>query len=86
MANLGPTEIIVILVIVVLLFGAKRLPELGSSVGKSIKNFKSGMKEANEDDDQTPGAATSNASGVKQPENSASGSSAPGGATSRETR
>lgn len=60
MGNLGPTEIIVILVIVVILFGAKRLPELGSSVGKSIKNFKSGMKEAQDDDetDASAGAST----------------------------
>ena len=72
MANLGPTEIIVILVIVVLLFGAKRLPELGSSVGRSIKNFKSGIKDANEDDDTTGSGA--------------SGSGAPNGAASPETR
>jgi sec-independent protein translocase protein TatA len=45
----GPFEIIVILVIVVLLFGAKKLPELGSSVGKSIKNFKKGVADTDED-------------------------------------
>lgn len=41
----GGPELIVILVIVILLFGAKKLPELGSSVGKSIKNFKKGIGE-----------------------------------------
>ena len=38
-------EWIIILVIALLLFGAKKLPDLGSSVGKSIRNFKSGMDE-----------------------------------------
>lgn len=47
--NLGPTEIIVLLVIVIVLFGAKKLPELGSSVGKTITNFRKGMSEAEEE-------------------------------------
>ena len=38
-------EWIIILVIALLLFGAKKLPDLGSSVGKSIRNFKAGMDE-----------------------------------------
>ena len=38
-------EWIIVLVIALLLFGAKKLPDLGSSVGKSIRNFKSGMDE-----------------------------------------
>ena len=38
-------EWIIILLIAVLLFGAKKLPDLGSSVGKSIRNFKKGMDE-----------------------------------------
>lgn len=42
----GGWELIVILLIFVLLFGAKKLPELGSSVGKSIKNFKKGVADA----------------------------------------
>jgi sec-independent protein translocase protein TatA len=43
-------EWVVILLIAVLLFGAKKLPDLGSSVGKSIRNFKKGMDEGREDD------------------------------------
>ena len=43
MFGLGPTELIIILAIVVLLFGARRLPEIGSGVGKAIKNFKAGV-------------------------------------------
>jgi sec-independent protein translocase protein TatA len=38
--NLGMWEILVILLVVLLLFGAKRLPEVGSSIGKGIREFK----------------------------------------------
>lgn len=47
--NLGPTEIIVLAVLVIVLFGAKKLPELGSSVGKTITNFRKGMSEADQE-------------------------------------
>jgi len=47
--GLGTPELIVILVILVLLFGAKKLPELARSVGKSAKELKTSMK----DDDQS---------------------------------
>lgn len=47
--NLGPTEIIVLAVLVIVLFGAKKLPELGSSVGKTITNFRKGMTDAEEE-------------------------------------
>ena len=40
MGNLGFTEIMVILLVVLLLFGARRLPEVGSSIGKGIREFK----------------------------------------------
>ena len=43
-------EWIIILLIAVLLFGAKKLPDLGSSVGKSIRNFKKGMDEGRSDE------------------------------------
>ena len=38
--GIGVTELIIILVIVIIIFGARRLPELGSGIGKAIKNFK----------------------------------------------
>jgi len=38
--GLGPTEIIVIFLLIIILFGAKRLPELARSMGRSIKEFK----------------------------------------------
>ncbi len=39
----GTTELLVVFGIVVVLFGARRLPELGAGVGKAIKNFKEGL-------------------------------------------
>ena len=45
MFNLSPMELIVVLVVVVLLFGTKRLPELGTGLGKAISNFRKSFKE-----------------------------------------
>ncbi len=39
----GPTELILILLIVIIIFGARRLPELGKGLGEGIKNFRKGM-------------------------------------------
>ena len=46
--NLGIPELLVILAIIVLVFGASRLPELGRGIGKGIKNFKDATKEGPE--------------------------------------
>ncbi len=43
--NLGPTELIIILVIVVLLFGVGRLSQIGGELGKGIREFRSGLSE-----------------------------------------
>src|SRR6266542_4464648 len=52
--NLGPTELIIILAIVLLLFGSRKLPDLARSLGKSSKEFKRGMAEgASEDQDNS---------------------------------
>jgi len=45
MANLGFTEIMLIMVVVLLLFGAKRLPEVGASIGKGIREFKRSLSD-----------------------------------------
>jgi len=43
--NIGITEAVIVLFIVLLLFGAKRLPEIGGSLGKGIREFKNSVKE-----------------------------------------
>ena len=43
--NIGPLELLMILVIVLVIFGAKRVPEIGASIGKGIKEFKRGLKD-----------------------------------------
>jgi len=48
MFGLGMQELIIVMIIVVVLFGATRLPQLGSGIGKAIKNFKDGIGEVSE--------------------------------------
>lgn len=45
MGRLGLPELVIILVIVILIFGANRLPEIGRGIGKGIRNFKNATKE-----------------------------------------
>ena len=47
--QIGWQEVLVVLFILLLLFGAKRLPELGQSLGKGIREFKRGVREIQED-------------------------------------
>lgn len=47
--NLGPTELMVLLVLMVFLFGPKRIPEIGESVGKAISSFKKATRDAEQD-------------------------------------
>ena len=44
MFRLGPWELVIVLLIVFFLFGAKRLPEMGKGIGEGIKNFKKSIK------------------------------------------
>ena len=53
MFGLGTTELLVILVIALVIFGGSKLPELGSALGKGIKNFKKGLASINEDEEKT---------------------------------
>jgi len=68
--NLGPMELGIILAIVLLLFGSRKLPDLARSLGKSQKEFKKGLQEA--DAEEAPGET----SATKKPED-AGGSQAP---------
>ena len=45
MGSLGPAELIIIAIIALLIFGPKKLPDLGSGLGKAIRDFKSAMSE-----------------------------------------
>jgi sec-independent protein translocase protein TatA len=48
MFGIGVQELVIILVIILIIFGAGKLPEIGSALGKGIKNFKKSMNENNE--------------------------------------
>ena len=50
MFGVGTTELFILLAIVIVIFGASRLPELGSGLGKAIKNFKAGVSGKDEID------------------------------------
>lgn len=73
--QLGPWEIIAIVVLVIVLFGAKKLPDAARSIGRSLRIFKSEMKEMSNDDKEAiapaPQTAVSeslpNSAGVSQP-------------------
>ena len=49
LGNLGTGEIIIIAIIVLLLFGGKKIPELMKGIGKGVKNFKDGVKGLEDD-------------------------------------
>jgi len=51
MMGIGFPELMVILIIIMIIFGAGKLPEIGSAFGRSIKNFKSSMKDAQEEEE-----------------------------------
>jgi len=52
--NIGPLEIAIVLIIALLVFGPKRLPELGKSLGKGIREFKGSITGEDDKDEQPP--------------------------------
>jgi len=65
--NLGPTELIIILAIVLLLFGSRKLPDPARSLGKSSREFKKGLQEQEDEKDEPPKEAPA----AKKPEDRA---------------
>jgi sec-independent protein translocase protein TatA len=51
MPNIGPLEIVIILIIALIVFGPKRLPELGRSMGRGIREFKNSLTSDKHDDE-----------------------------------
>jgi sec-independent protein translocase protein TatA len=54
MPNVGPLELAVVVIIALIVFGPKRLPELGKSMGKGIREFRASISGESDDDDDTP--------------------------------
>jgi len=65
--GLGTGEIILIVLVILLLFGAKRIPDLMKSMGKGVKSFKEGMKEV-EKEINAPDETSKDSSKESQPE------------------
>jgi len=56
MLGLGTQELLIVLLVVVLLFGAKKLPELARGMGQGLKEFKQAAKEVQREDEEPPAA------------------------------
>ena len=56
MGNIGPGELVIIALIALLLFGAGRIADIGKGLGQGIKNFKKGLKESEDVDDDKKSA------------------------------
>jgi len=54
MPNVGPLELAIVLIIALVIFGPKRLPELGKSLGNGIREFKNSVSSNHDDDDDEP--------------------------------
>ncbi|MDW7643863.1 MAG: twin-arginine translocase TatA/TatE family subunit [Desulfuromonadales bacterium] len=52
MFGLGTQELLIILVLVLIIFGAGKLPQVGGALGKGLRNFKQGIKEGNEEQEE----------------------------------
>jgi len=81
MMGIGFPELMIILVIIMIIFGAGKLPEIGNAFGRSIKNFKQSMKEADQEDAELETSASSEATGSEATGSEATGSEATGSET-----
>ena len=60
--NLGSSELIIVLIIVLLVFGGSQLPKLAKNLGKAQKEFKQGLDEGMKDDEKQQGESATNQS------------------------
>jgi sec-independent protein translocase protein TatA len=58
LGNIGPLEIVVVLIIALIVFGPKRLPELGRSLGRGIREFRGSLGGHDDDDEADPRASS----------------------------
>lgn len=68
MAGIGVTELLIVLGIVLLIFGPKRLPMLGRQLGSGMREFKDSISKRHESDDSEEPPAIASASGAVEPE------------------
>ena len=61
MPNLGTTELIIVLVIILVIFGAGKLPQVGDALGKAVRDFRKGQQEEEEETPAPTQSATSTA-------------------------
>jgi sec-independent protein translocase protein TatA len=59
--DVGPVELLIVLAVVLLLFGSKKLPELAKGMGQAAKEFRSGFHDETDETDETPDADESTA-------------------------
>ncbi len=76
MPNIGLPEIIIILVIVLLVFGPRRLPEMAKGIGQSVREFRKGIRDmkdevTGDDEDKKPGKASNVSTATSEPETGA---------------
>ena len=67
MPNIGPMELIVVLVIILVIFGPKRLPGLGKQLGTGMREFKDSISGSSKDDDDAFGRPGLNAAQTAEP-------------------
>ncbi len=73
--GIGPLEIVIVLIIVLVIFGPKRLPDLGRSMGKGMREFKQSVTGKDNDHEELPDASSENVSRSESKRPAAAGDS-----------